>query len=120
MVQKKVRPIGSEKFRRARVTPLVKKAASTFYGAELMKAEDITKFVLQKTPVIPNWETKKGRIGSAHRVLKGRKDHIPSVCFDRCNLAIGLLNAAGIKSWLVREVALGQMRNGNCMITSRQ
>ncbi|MEK6958966.1 MAG: hypothetical protein AABW59_02870 [archaeon] len=105
---KKVRATSPEKYRRvARVTSLVKKKANTFYGAELMKAEGISKFVLDKTPVVPGWNTKKGPIGTAHNVLQGRSGHTPAVCFDRCNLAIGLLNAAGIKSWLVREVSLG-------------
>ena len=100
--------IGAEKLRRAaRETPLVRKAAAEFYGEEKKKAENIMRFVISRTLMAPRTEEKKGAIGTAHRMLAGKAGHEPSVCFDRCNLAIGLLNAAGIKSWLVREVALG-------------
>jgi len=99
---------GAEKMRRAtRGTPLVQKVAATFSGEERKKAEDIMKFVLSKTSGGKRIGLKKGAIGTSHKMLTGTIRHEPVVCFDRCNLAIGLLNAAGIKSWLAREISLG-------------
>ncbi len=87
----------------SKATSKVRDVAKRFSGNEREKAEQIAKRVISHT-LFTSESTLRKRFHSANRILTRKKAYNDNVCIDRCNLAIGLLNAAGIKSWLARQV----------------
>ncbi len=87
----------------SKATSKVRDVAKRFSGTQREKAEQVAKRVISHTLFTPE-STLRKRFHTAHRILTRKKAYNDNVCIDRCNLAIGLLNAAGIKSWLARQV----------------
>ena len=87
----------------SKATSKVRDVAKRFRGTEIEKAEQIAKRVISHTLFTPE-STLRKRFHSANRILTRKRAFNDNVCIDRCNLTIGLLNAAGIKSWLARQV----------------
>jgi hypothetical protein len=108
------KPVSSnpEKYRRVtRVTPRIKEIAAGFKGTNAEKAEQIIKFVIKQRPInlfyeYPNKKTifKK----NADRLAAKREYADVLHCNERCTLALALLNASGIPSWMVRQINLAK------------
>jgi hypothetical protein len=78
-------------------------------GPPLAKAKKVAELVLERIPSdssIRGAEKKRMFRRSAHQALLYKKPIGAMHCAERCNLAIGLLNASGVKSWLARVVQL--------------
>jgi hypothetical protein len=100
-----VPPKGSQKYRATtRQTPLVKETAKKFRGPPLKKAERIGEFVLERIPTQVGMGFERKRIfrASADSALRNKRAIELMYCAERSNLAISLLNAAGVKAWLAR------------------
>jgi hypothetical protein len=98
-------PKGNQKFRAtSRQTPLVKETGKIFRGPPLTKAQQIGEFVLKKIPTQIGLGFERKRIFrvSADSSLRNKRAIELMYCAERSNLAIALLNGAGIKSWLAR------------------
>lgn len=95
-----------ERFKRTcRITPVISTAASSFTGSPSTKAQKIAFTVLQKLPVselIKGVEKKRLFRRTAENAFVNKKVIGPMHCAERCNLAISLLNASGVKAWLAR------------------
>jgi len=94
------------RFRRTtRVNPKIKEMAASFMGSERHKVEQIAKKVLEQIPpsnTINQVEKQRIFRRGAEVTIKQKKPIGPFHCAERCNLALALLNAAGVKSWLAR------------------
>ena len=100
-----VPPKGNQKFRAtSRQTPLIKETARIFKGNHLKKAGQIGEFVLKKIPTQVGLGFERKRIfrTSADSSLRNKRAIELMYCAERSNLAIALLNAAGVKAWLAR------------------
>ena len=100
-----VPPKGNQKFRAmSRQTPLIKEVAQKFKGPSLKKAEQIGEFVLKRIPTQIGMGFERKRIfrASADSALRNKRAIELMYCAERSNLAIALLNASGVKSWLAR------------------
>ena len=100
-----VPPKGNQKFRATtRQTPLMKETAKRFKGPPLKKAEQIGEFVLERIPTQIGMGFERKRIfrASADSSLRNKRAIELMYCAERSNLAISLLNAAGVKAWLAR------------------
>ncbi len=78
-------------------------------GPPNVKAKKVAELVLEKIPTDLNIiHSEKNRLfrRSAHNALLYKKPIGPMQCAERCNLAIALLNASGVKSWLARVIYL--------------
>ena len=87
----------------SKLTVGVREHAKKFQGNQKDRAIAISKEVLSHT-LFTSEATMRKKFHSAHRILTRKERYNDNVCIDRCNLALGLLNAAGIKSWLARQV----------------
>jgi len=103
-----VKPANALKFRRtSRPNKLISRLSTFFYGSEAEKARQIADYVIHQIPVneqINVLEKKRlFRVRAADSV-KAKNPVGVFHCAERCNLAISILNEAGVKSWLARVV----------------
>lgn len=98
-----------ERFRRtARSAPAIAKRAESIKGPALSRATKVANIVLERIPI--DWGLCSGkkrlfRRNAASAILKKKPIGFLH-CAERCNLALSLLNASGVKSWLAREMIL--------------
>ena len=109
---KKPEKTNPERFRRvARVTPRINVIASGFKGTNIQKADQIIKFVMKQRPINLFYEypNKKKIFRQSADILAEKKDYADVLhCNERCTLALSLLQAAKIPSWLVRQINLAK------------
>jgi len=100
-----VSPRGNQILRATtRMTPLVRDTSRRFRGTPLDKAGQVGKFVLEKIPTQIGLGFERKRIfrASADSSLRNSRAIDLMYCAERSNLAIALLNGAGVRSWLAR------------------
>jgi hypothetical protein len=103
-----------ERFKRTtRITPFVSKVGSHFQGTPQQKARNIALVVSKRIPLdedITWFERKRVFRRNAHDSLMHQKAIGFAHCAERCNLAIALLNAAGVRAWLARVIMVPEKR----------
>jgi hypothetical protein len=87
----------------SKLTSLVRRHAKQYKGDDSTRAKAIATEVIKRTLFTPNSTIRK-KYRTAHNTLSRHKKLNDNICIDRCNLAIGLFNAAGIRSWVARQV----------------
>ena len=101
------------RFRRTtRPTPAVMNAAKAFSGPDEKKVGQAAALVIDRIPHDFRIEKEPKRIfrRTAEQAMKRRVPIGYLHCAERCNLAIALLNAAGMKAWLAREIDIDTLR----------
>jgi len=106
-----------ERFKRtSRITHHISRVTATLKGSPSTKAERIALTVLRRLPIDESIEgVEKKRIfrrTAEHALLKKRAIG-PLHCAERCNLAIALLNASGVKAWLARVFVTPKVEGSN-------
>ena len=91
----------------SKLTRAVRAHSNNFVGNERERVTAIAKDVLSKTLLSPE-ATLRRKFRSADRILTKKEKFSGNICIDRCNLAVALLNASGIKSWLARQIVVEQ------------
>jgi len=103
-----------ERFKRTtRLTPIVSRFGYSIIGTPQEKANQVALKVLEKLPIseeIKGMEKKRiFRINAENSLM--RRNAIGAYhCAERCNLAIALLNASGVKAWLARVLVMPEKK----------
>jgi len=95
----------------SRPTPSIIEAAKMFSGSDKKKVMEAATLALVKLPQDFSLGLEKERVfkRNAEQATKSRLPIGRLSCAERCNLAIALLNAAGIKAWLARGISIGTL-----------
>ncbi len=108
----KVAKTDPARFRRTtRANHLVHEFAAQVKGDSFQKAEQIAKKVLEQIPgsdTIKVIEKRRIFARGAGIAMAEKKPIGPFHCVERCNLALALLNASGVKSWLARVIVFNR------------
>ena len=102
-----------ERYKRTtRITPIVSRIGSSVVGTPQEKVKQVALMVLKKLPLnerVLNVEKKRIFRRNAESALMRQSPIGSWHCAERCNLAIALLNASGVKSWLARVLVMPDM-----------
>lgn len=103
-----------ERFKRTtRITPAISNVARFFEGTPQRRVEQVALSVLLRIPFdesIKGIEKKRVFRRNADTALFKKKAIGCIHCAERCNLAIALLNASGVKAWLARVLVIPEKK----------